>query len=110
MRIILASKSPRRKEILENLGVDFEIITADTDESSDITDPYLLVEELSKRKGLAVLELLDSKDDTLIISSDTVVTLDKVILGKPSSKEDAKNMLKTSIFYNKNNSYSIISY
>lgn len=95
MRIVLASKSPRRKEILENLGIEFEVITADTDESSDIKDPCLLVEELSKRKGCAVLSLLDSNDDTLVISSDTVVTLDGKILGKPKSKEDAVTMLRT---------------
>lgn len=94
MRIILASKSPRRKEILQNLGIEFEIITAETDESSDINDPCLLVSELSKRKGKAVLDLLDSKEDTLIISADTVVTLDNIIFGKPKSKQDAKDMLK----------------
>lgn len=94
MRIVLASKSPRRKEILQNLGIEFEVITAETDESSDIKDPCLLVCELSKRKGNAVFELLASKEDTLVISSDTVVTLDGMILGKPKSKQDAKNMLK----------------
>ncbi len=94
MRIILASKSPRRKEILQNLGIEFEIITAETDESSEIKDPCLLVEELSKRKGMAVFDLLDTAKDTLIISSDTVVTLDSKILGKPSSKEEAQNMLR----------------
>lgn len=94
MKIILASKSPRRKEILSNLGIEFEIITKDTDESSDIKDPKLLVEELSLRKGNAVLESLDNIKDTLIISSDTVVTLEGIILGKPKDESDAKLMLK----------------
>ena len=56
MKIILASKSPRRKEILENLGVKFNIITADTDESSEIREPSALVRELALRKGMAVAE------------------------------------------------------
>ena len=95
---ILASKSPRRKEILENLGVTFEIVTADTDESSDVTDPRRLVEILSERKGLAVRDLLlaEGRDlsDTVIISSDTVVAVDGQILGKPRDAEDARCMLR----------------
>ena len=47
MNIILASKSPRRKEILETLGISFTIVTADTDEQSTQTDPALLVEQLA---------------------------------------------------------------
>ena len=95
---ILASKSPRRKEILENLGVTFETVTADTDESSDVTDPRRLVEILSERKGLAVRDLLlaEGRDlsDTVIISSDTVVAVDGQILGKPRDAEDARRMLR----------------
>ena len=56
MKIILASKSPRRKEILQNLGVKFNIIPADTDESSKIREPSALVRELALRKGMAVAE------------------------------------------------------
>lgn len=93
MRIILASKSPRRKEILENLGFKFEIITADTDESSDVTEPESLVQILAVRKGQAVLNIEPEKD-TLIISCDTVVACDGRILGKPHSKEEAKEMLR----------------
>ena len=92
MKIILASKSPRRKEILENLGFEFEIITADTDESSDVTDPEALVQILAVRKGKAVQETYVEKD-TLIISCDTVVCLDGEILGKPHSEAEAKSML-----------------
>lgn len=97
MNYILASKSPRRKEILENLGVTFEIVVADTDESSKETDPCRLVEELSRRKGEAVRRRLveEGRDlsDTVIISSDTVVEIDGEILGKPKDREDAKRML-----------------
>lgn len=98
MNYILASKSPRRKEILENLGVAFEIVTADTDESSDERDPHRLVEILSERKGLAVRDKLLSEghdlSDTVIISSDTVVAIDGQILGKPQDADDARRMLR----------------
>lgn len=98
MKLILASKSPRRREILENLGVAFEIVTADTDESSEERDPCRLVEILSRRKGEAVWEHLlgEGRDmsNTVVISSDTVVSVDGEILGKPHDAADAKAMLK----------------
>lgn len=97
-RFILASKSPRRKEILESMGMQFEIVVADTDESSDETDPRALVELLSRRKGLAVRDRLLSEgrdlSDTVIIASDTVVSVDRQILGKPSDREEALSMLR----------------
>ena len=97
MNFILASKSPRRREILQNLGVRFEIVTADTDESSTLTDPQRLVEELSLRKGLAVRDALRAEgrdlSKTVIIASDTVVALDGKILGKPRDTDDASRML-----------------
>ena len=97
-RFILASKSPRRKEILESMGMQFEIVVADTDESSDETDPRALVELLSRRKAEAVHELLrtDGRDltNTVIIASDTVVAVDGQILGKPSDREEALRMLR----------------
>ncbi len=99
MKIILASKSPRRKEILENLGIDFEIVTADTDESSDMTEPAQLVELLAERKATAVLELLlqqgQTLEDCVILASDTVVASDsREILGKPKDRADAARMLR----------------
>ena len=97
MRVVLASKSPRRREILSSLGIAFDIVSADADESSDITDPALLVRELALRKGRATRELLKARgewnDDTLIIASDTVVAIDGEILGKPRDKADAARML-----------------
>ena len=97
MRIVLASKSPRRREILSMLGLSFDIISADADESSDITDPALLVRELSLRKARATRALLQQKgewnDDTLIIASDTVVAANGEILGKPHDEADAARML-----------------
>lgn len=93
MRIILASKSPRRKEILENLGVKFEIITADCDESCDISDPQELVMTIASRKGRAVLETLDDARDVLIIACDTLVYAQGEFLGKPRDADDARRML-----------------
>ena len=97
MKIILASKSPRRKEILQTLGIDFSIVTADTDECSDQTDPALLVEQLSLQKAQDVQDMLDAQDkllpDTLIIASDTVVARNGEILGKPHDREDARRMI-----------------
>ncbi len=92
MKLILASKSPRRREILENLGYEFEIITKDTDESSELADPALLVEELARRKGLAAAGELTG--DCIVISSDTVVSKGGEILGKPQDKADARRMLR----------------
>ena len=98
MKYILASKSPRRREILENIGVDFEIIVSDANETSDISDPAELTEELSRRKGRAVRDMLLMEDrlpaDTVIISADTVVVCDDEILGKPKDRDDAYRMLR----------------
>ena len=98
MRVILASKSPRRREILSMLGVKFEIVSADADESSGITDPKALVRELALRKGRATRELLRERgewdEDTLIIASDTVVATEDEILGKPQDAADAARMLR----------------
>ena len=98
MRVVLASKSPRRRDILTDLGVRFDIVSADADESSPITDPTLLVRELALRKGRAVRALLQArgewKGDTLIIASDTVVAAGGEILGKPQNDADAARMLR----------------
>ena len=95
---ILASASPRRKEILKNLGVEFEVFVTDTDESCALTDPALLAEELSARKGRAAREMLLSRGADLsgkvLIASDTTVAVDGMILGKPADAEDARRMLR----------------
>ena len=94
MKIILASKSPRRKEILEVMGVEFETDVADVDESvSDTLSPVEAVCEISKRKAKAVLER--HSDDEIVISADTVVVIDGKIIGKPKDKEDAFNIIKS---------------
>ena len=95
--IILASGSPRRRELISELCTEFKIITADVDESSDINNPELLSEELARKKGLAVYQkLLDNNSaeaNLPIISADTVVFCDGEIMGKPHDAADAKKML-----------------
>ena len=99
--IILASASPRRKEILSSLGVDFTVITADIDESSKLTDPRLLTEELASKKGRAVWDILQKgygnidPKDAIIISADTVVYANEKILGKPCNAKNAERMLRS---------------
>ena len=96
--IILASGSPRRKEILSELGAELKIITADVDESSNERDPEKLAESLALKKGIAVYEKLLSENSTdislPIISADTVVFCDGEIMGKPADRDDAFRMLK----------------
>ena len=94
MRIILASKSPRRKEILEKLGLNFEISVSDANEDVGEMPPERAVEEISKRKAEAVLEK-GGKEDALVIAADTVVSIDGKTLGKPKDEKEAKEMLKT---------------
>lgn len=94
MRVILASKSPRRIEILKGIGTVFEVIPANTDESVPETfSPHKAVCEISKRKAKYVADLLAGPEDTLIISADTVVAIDGKIIGKPKDKQHAKQIL-----------------
>ncbi|MBQ7295163.1 MAG: septum formation inhibitor Maf [Clostridia bacterium] len=89
---ILASASPRRKEILYNAGFSFEIIPSDADEniSEALTDEET-VKELAKRKAKFIL---DRYPDRIVFGCDTVVAIDGRILGKPENAEDAFRMLK----------------
>ncbi|MBQ8207449.1 MAG: septum formation protein Maf [Clostridia bacterium] len=98
MKFILASKSPRRKEILGNLGLEFETVTSEADESYDEgTAPADVVMMLSARKAAAVKAQLESEgrdlSDTVIIAADTVVSACGEILGKPADTTDAERML-----------------
>ncbi|MBO7311050.1 MAG: septum formation protein Maf [Clostridia bacterium] len=96
-RIILASASPRRREILSSMGVDFTVICADADEQSDIKDPPSLTRELALKKGAAVHSMLVNRgeaENTIIISADTVVECGGEILGKPHDEQDALRMIK----------------
>ena len=95
-KLILASGSPRRKEILEKAGFDFEIRVSDVDESIEFGTPDDLVEKLSliKAKDVANLVKAEGKHG-LVIGADTVVALDGLVYGKPKDKEEAFEMLKS---------------
>ena len=94
MDIVLASKSPRRKELLELLDLEFKIITADIDETMNPTLPVNdEVARLSFEKAAAIKTQVSA--DTIIISADTVVELYGKVMGKPKNKADAFNMLKS---------------
>lgn len=91
MKLVLASKSPRRSAILKNAGIDFTVRVADADETiPDGTKPCDAVVFLAARKAMAV----DRAEDELILGADTVVVLGDEILGKPKDKDDAFNMIK----------------
>ena len=92
MKLVLASKSPRRSEILKTAGIDFTVRVADADETiPDGTKPQDAVVFLAARKAMAV----ERADDELVLGADTVVVLDNKILGKPKDRDDAYNMIKS---------------
>jgi len=91
MRIILASNSPRRREILSQLGVQYDVIPADYEEKSENNNPYELVMLFAENKAKSVAESI--KEKALVIGADTIVYKDEV-MGKPKSKADAAGMLK----------------
>lgn len=95
MRIILASASPRRKELLQQIGWDFEVQVSEVEEIITESSPGQAVEELSRQKAEAVFgQLPESAGETLVIGADTVVACDGRILGKPKGEEDARRMLR----------------
>ena len=92
MPLILASKSPRRKEILQSVGADFRIITKETDESySGSPKPDELVKDLSLRKFRAVIG--EAEEGDIVLAADTVVSLDGCIFGKPADRDEAFSMI-----------------
>ena len=96
MKLILASASPRRSEILEMLNMNFSIMNSDVDEEKIQTEmleksPTNLVCTLSKAKAQAVAQQLE---EGFVLGADTVVVLDKQIFGKPSNADEMRTMLK----------------
>ena len=92
-KIILASGSPRRKEIFKTLGINFEIIPSTFDENlEDNIFNYKKIENLAYNKALTVAKNIS--EPALIVGADTVVVLDNKILGKPKDKQEAFFMLK----------------
>jgi len=97
MKIILASASPRRKDLLKEIFDEFEIVPSNFDEDSikqDEVNPEELVEILSKCKGEKVFSKIKIEEDFAIISSDTMVWCEEKMLGKPKDKKEAFKMLK----------------
>ena len=91
MKLILASASPRRRELLQQIGLEYEVLVSETQENTDPSwEPYRVVEELSARKAEAVRA---QAKDRWIIGADTVVACDGRVLGKPKNRENALEML-----------------
>ena len=91
-QIILASKSPRRKALLEQIGLKFTVDVSDIDESKYLhSNPESLAKSLSIAKAEKIAE---KYKDAIIIAADTVVILNKEIIGKPKDKKDAVKMLR----------------
>ncbi|RMF64011.1 MAG: septum formation inhibitor Maf [Calditrichaeota bacterium] len=91
-RLILASASPRRADLLKLVGLSFDVVESDLDENEETyTVPEVHVLELSQKKARKVAE--DIKDG-LVVGADTIVVLDGQILGKPRDAEEAKDMLR----------------
>ena len=94
IRLILASGSPRRDELLNTAGLFHEVIVSGADEDVSEPDPCALVEKLSARKAEDVYRQAAKDGDFAVIGADTVVALDGEILGKPYSEADAARMLR----------------
>lgn len=107
MRIVLASASPRRRELIKKITESFETVPAQIDEAAveraviscaDTTDRTVIgdkvVQELAREKAFSVFMSLGEPDDTLVIGADTVVCIKDEILGKPKDREDAVRMLR----------------
>ncbi len=103
MKIILASKSPRRKELMSLITSDFEVMSEEVDERAieervleEGGTPADVQKELSRAKANAVFEVLpeDAKAECIVIGSDTSVVCGSEILGKPADKDDARRMLR----------------
>lgn len=89
--IVLASASPRRKELLEQVGICFTVKPSTCEEIISDTDPARVVISLSHQKAVDVSK---HEKNSLIIGCDTIVSIDNHILGKPKNREDAYRMLK----------------
>lgn len=95
-KIVLASQSPRRKEILGKLGIDFEVIVSELEEKTSETEPSEIVKDLSRQKARAVFDRIQGDYEKLaVIGSDTVVAHKGDIMGKPKNREDAYRMIRS---------------
>ena len=101
MKVVLASGSPRRKELLGNIFDDFEVIPSTVEENIEFTNVEDYVKELAFIKAKDVFDMIKNSfsnsadNDLLVIGSDTVVYNDGKVLGKPADEEDAKKMIRS---------------
>ena len=93
MKLYLASASPRRRELLEQIGATFEVLPAVGEECSTKEKPWEVAEELSEQKALEINQKLQ-EEECVIVGADTVVSCDGSVLGKPKNEEHAKEMLR----------------
>ncbi len=93
-KLILASASPRRRELLVQAGFEFEIIPSTLEEEITETRPEEVVKRLSAQKAEDVFNKMKDRQNYIVIGADTVVAVDDKILGKPLSKDEAADMLK----------------
>ena len=96
--LILASASPRRSELLKNMGLDFTVVVSDADESraDKSVEPGIYVQELAFLKAAASAKKLSSRRNKIVIAADTVVvSADGALLGKPETEQAAFNMLRS---------------
>lgn len=94
MKLILASRSPRRRELIKLLGLPYECVSVETDERTASTDPAAAVCEISAQKAEAVLGARGLRAGEVIIGADTVVAYGGRILGKPADENDARQTLR----------------
>ncbi len=92
MKIILASASPRRKELLEQIGIDFEVITSECDEVYESNTPEEIVKELALLKAFDVAQ--NQEGNCIVIGADTIVVHQGKVLGKPKDETEAFEMVK----------------
>ena len=96
MKYILASGSPRRKEILTRMGLQYEVMVSEVSEEHEDMSPQEIVQELSRRKAQAVADLLQNRElteDSCIIAADTLVAIDGEVLGKPADRRESYEMI-----------------
>jgi septum formation protein len=96
IKLILASASPRRKELIGHLKIPFQILTKEIEEQSDSSDPVTFSLDIAKDKGAAVFENLvsqNSSNNYFVVSADTIVCLNGKIYGKPRNRDEARKFL-----------------
>lgn len=91
--ILLASGSPRRRELFTEAGLNFEVVSVDVDETPNEKEPEKVAQELSRRKAVAADRELAADRNKVIVAADTVVIHNGKVLGKPKDEADAVRML-----------------